>query len=46
VEIGEKLGRLTVPPVYQNMATFNIGKPILKNPLRKTPYGLCESGRR
>jgi hypothetical protein len=24
VEIGEKLGPLTIPPVYRNMATFNV----------------------
>jgi hypothetical protein len=45
VEIGEKRGQPTVPPIYQNMATFNVGKPILQNPLRKTLSGLCESCR-
>jgi hypothetical protein len=45
VKIGEKLGQLPVPPVHRNMAAFNVGKPILQNPLRKTLYGLCESCR-
>jgi hypothetical protein len=35
VEIGEKRGQLTVPLVYQNMATFKVGKTFLQNPLRK-----------
>jgi hypothetical protein len=26
VEIGEKLDRLTVPPVFQNMPTFKVGR--------------------
>jgi hypothetical protein len=34
--MGEKLGQLAVPPVHRDMATFNVGKPILQNPLRKT----------
>jgi hypothetical protein len=34
-EIGEKLDRLTVPPVFQNRPTFNIGTTFLQNPLRK-----------
>jgi hypothetical protein len=45
VEIGEKLDRLTVPPVYQNRPAFNIGKTFLQNPLRKTLCGLFESCR-
>jgi hypothetical protein len=44
-EKGEKLGQLAVPPVHRDMAAFNVGNPILQNPLRKTPHGLCESGR-
>jgi hypothetical protein len=42
VEIGEKLDRLTVPPVFQNRAAFQVGTPFLQNPLRKTLYGLFE----
>jgi hypothetical protein len=45
VEIGEKLDRLTVPPVFQNRPAFNVGTTFLQNPLRKTPYSLFESGR-
>jgi hypothetical protein len=45
VEIGEKLGRLTVPPVYRNMVTFKVWQHFVQNPWRKTPYGLCESCR-
>jgi hypothetical protein len=45
VEIGEKLDRLTVPPVFPNRLTFNIGTTFLQNPLRKTLYGLFESFR-
>jgi hypothetical protein len=37
VEIGEKLDRLTAPPVYLNLAAFKVGTTFLKNPLRKTP---------
>jgi hypothetical protein len=40
VEIGEKRGQLTVPPVYRNMAAFKVGKTFLQNPLRKTLDGL------
>jgi hypothetical protein len=36
-EKGEKLGQLAVPPVHRGMAAFDVGKPILQNPLRKTP---------
>jgi hypothetical protein len=45
VEIGEKLDRLTVPTVYQNMAAFKVGKTFLQNLLRKSLDGLCESCR-
>jgi hypothetical protein len=44
-EKDEKVGQLAVPPVHRDMAAFNVGKPILQNTLRKTPHGLCESGR-
>jgi hypothetical protein len=44
-EKGEKLDRLKVPPVYRGMAAFKVGTTFLQNPLRKTPYGLCESCR-
>jgi hypothetical protein len=44
-EKSEKLGQLAVPPVHRDMAAFNVGKPILQNPLRKTPNSICESGR-
>jgi hypothetical protein len=43
VEIGEKLSQPTVPSVYQNMATFKVGKTFLQNLLRKTQDDLCES---
>jgi hypothetical protein len=29
VEIGEKLDRLTVPPVFQDRPTFNVGTAFL-----------------
>jgi hypothetical protein len=45
VEMGEKPGRLTVPPVYQDRAAFEVGKTFLHNPSRKTLYGLCKSCR-
>jgi hypothetical protein len=45
VEIGEKLDRLTVPPVFQIRLTFKVGTTFLQNPLRKTLYGLFESRR-
>jgi hypothetical protein len=44
VEIGEKLDRLTVPPVFQNRAAFKVGTTFLQNPSRKTLddiYGSC-----
>jgi hypothetical protein len=44
-EIGEKLDRLTVPPVFQNRPTFNVGTTFLQNPLRKTLESLYESCR-
>jgi hypothetical protein len=37
VKIGEKLDRLTVPPVFRNLPAFNVGTTFLQNPLRKTP---------
>jgi hypothetical protein len=37
VEIGEKLDRLTAPPVYRNLAAFQFGTMFLQNPSRKTP---------
>jgi hypothetical protein len=42
VEIGEKLDRLTVLPVFQNRPAFNVGTTFLQNPLRKTLDGLYE----
>jgi hypothetical protein len=45
VEIGEKLDRLTIPPVFQNRSALNVGTTFLQNPLRKTPYSFFESGR-
>jgi hypothetical protein len=45
LEIGEKRGQPTVPPVHWNMATFKVWQRFVPNPLRKTPYGLCESDR-
>jgi hypothetical protein len=44
-EIGEKLGWLTVPPVYRKMETFKVWQRFVQNPWRKTLYGLCESCR-
>jgi hypothetical protein len=45
VEIGEKLDRLTVPPVSPNRAAFNVWHSFVQNPLGKTLYGLCKSCR-
>jgi hypothetical protein len=45
VEIGEKRGQPTIPPVYLNRATFKVGKTFLQNPSRKTLDDLCESCR-
>jgi hypothetical protein len=45
VEIGENFDRLTVPPVFQNRATFGVGTTFLQNPLRKTLDDLYESCR-
>jgi hypothetical protein len=45
VEKGEKLGQLAVPPMHRDMAAFKVGETFLQNPLRKTPYSLCESCR-
>jgi hypothetical protein len=45
VEIGEKLDRLTVPPVFRNLPAFNVGTTFLQNPSRKTLNGLYKSGR-
>jgi hypothetical protein len=45
VEIGEKRGRSTAAPVHRDMAAFNVGKPFLQKPLRKSPYGFCGSCR-
>jgi hypothetical protein len=42
VEIGEKLGQSLVSPVHKNMATFKVWQQFEQNPLRKSPYGLCE----
>jgi hypothetical protein len=44
-EMGEKLGRLTVPPFSRIMATFKVWQQFVLNPLRKTLYGLCKSCR-
>jgi hypothetical protein len=45
MEIGEKLDRLTVPPVFQNRAAFQVGTTFLQNPSRKTLDGLYKSCR-
>jgi hypothetical protein len=45
VEIGEKLDRLTVPPVFQNRPAFKVGTTFLQNPSRKTLDGLYKSCR-
>jgi hypothetical protein len=44
VEISEKLGQLSASPVHRNVVAFKVWQQIVQNPLRKTPYGLCESG--
>jgi hypothetical protein len=33
--MGEKLDRLTAPPVCRNLAAFKVGTTFLQNPLRK-----------
>jgi hypothetical protein len=45
VEIGEKLDRPPVPPVFQNRPAFKVGTTFLQNPLRKTLDGLYKSCR-
>jgi hypothetical protein len=45
VEIGEKLDRLAVPPVYRDMAAFQVGTTFLQNPSRETLDGLYKSCR-
>jgi hypothetical protein len=45
VEIGEKLGQLPVPPVFQNRPAFNVGTTFLPNPSRKTLDNLYKSCR-
>jgi hypothetical protein len=45
VEIGEKRGQLTVPPVHRNMATFEVWQQFVQNSWRKNLQGLCESCR-
>jgi exopolyphosphatase/pppGpp-phosphohydrolase len=45
VEIGEKLDRLSLPPVHRDRPAFKVGTTFLQNPLRKTLYGFCESCR-
>jgi hypothetical protein len=45
VEKGKKLGQLSASPVQRNMATFKVWQRFVQNPLRKTPYDLCESCR-
>jgi hypothetical protein len=45
VEIGEKLGRLTVPPVHRNRTAFKVWRRFVQNPWRKTLDGLCKSCR-
>jgi hypothetical protein len=37
VEIGEKLGQLSVSPVHRNVATFKVWQQFMQNPWRKTP---------
>jgi hypothetical protein len=43
VEIGEKLDRLSVPPVHKDRPAFKVGTTFLQNPSRKTLDGLYES---
>jgi hypothetical protein len=45
VEIGEKLDRLSVPPVHRDRPAFRVGTMFLQNPLRKTLDDICESCR-
>jgi hypothetical protein len=45
VEIGEKRGQPTVPPVSPNRAAFKVWQRFVQNPWRKTLDGLCESCR-
>jgi hypothetical protein len=40
VEICEKLDRLAVPPIYWDMAAFQVGTTFLQNPSRETLDGL------
>jgi hypothetical protein len=40
VEIGEKLGQLSVPLVHRDRPAFDVGTTFLQNPLRKTLGGL------
>jgi hypothetical protein len=40
-----KPGQLVVPPVHRTMAAFKVCQQFMQNPLRKTPYSLCESCR-
>jgi hypothetical protein len=37
VEIGEKLDRLSVPPVHRDTTAFKVGTTFLQNPLKKHP---------
>jgi hypothetical protein len=45
MEKDEKLTQMTVPPVHGHILIFKVGKLLLQNLLRKTPYGLSESCR-
>jgi hypothetical protein len=45
VQIGEKLDRLSAPPIHGDRPAFKVGKTFLQNRLRKTLDGLCESCR-
>jgi hypothetical protein len=45
VEIGEKLDRLTVPPVHRDRPAFKVGTTFLQNPSSKTLDDLYKSCR-
>jgi hypothetical protein len=41
----EKLAQMIVSPIHGHKLAFKVGKLLLQNLLRKTPYGICESYR-
>jgi hypothetical protein len=45
VEKEEKLAQRSVPPVHGDRVAFRVGRPSLRNLLRKTLYSLFEGGR-